>query len=163
MPEINFLLQVRVGRQLPWERGASFCIKEEEVLRFGNWCLALNWKGKFFSFSWLNVIDIHLSTWYPGTQNKTLPRLFRDLVSLSPGILGRGDTLWSLWASQRYLYFVVCSFYIFCICKVNLVVYSSSRELQEVTEPTLHRVGWRRSPLPAHCEFSPSLACIPAR
>ena len=36
MPEINFLLQVRVGRQLPWERGASFCIKEEEVLRFGN-------------------------------------------------------------------------------------------------------------------------------
>ena len=47
--------------------------------------------------------------------------------------------------------------------KVNLVVYSGKRELQEVSEPTLHRVGWRRTPLPAHCEFSLSLACIPAR
>merc|ERR1740123_1642439 len=37
------------------------------------------------------------------------------------------------------------------------------RELQEVSEPMLHRVGWRRTPLPAHCEFSLSLACIPAR
>ena len=47
--------------------------------------------------------------------------------------------------------------------KVNLVVYSGKRELQEVSVPTLHRVGWRRTPLPAHCEFSLSLACIPAR
>ena len=47
--------------------------------------------------------------------------------------------------------------------KVNLVVYSGRRDLQEVSEPTLHRVGWRRTPLPAHCEFSVSLACIPAR
>lgn len=47
--------------------------------------------------------------------------------------------------------------------KVNLVVYSGRRELQEVSEPMLHRVGWRRTPLPAHCEFSLSLACIPAR
>ena len=47
--------------------------------------------------------------------------------------------------------------------KVNLVVYSGRRDLQEVSEPTLHRVGWRRAPLPAHCEFSVSLACIPAR
>jgi len=32
----SLLGQVRVGRQLPWERGASVCIKEEEVLRFEN-------------------------------------------------------------------------------------------------------------------------------
>lgn len=47
--------------------------------------------------------------------------------------------------------------------RVRLVVYSAGRQLQEVLEPTLHRVGWRRKPLPANCEFSPSLSCLPAR
>jgi len=110
----SLLGQVRVGRQLPWERGASFCIKEEEVLRHSEQDLAAAFSGSGLSVAWDS---------------------------------GEG----------RYLVESVTK------SKVNLVVYSSSRELQEVSEPTLHRVGWRRSPLPAHCEFSPSLACVPAR
>ena len=33
------------------------------------------------------------------------------------------------------------------------VVYSGVRELQEVQEATLHRVGWKRAPLPASCQL----------
>ena len=58
----SLLGQVRVGRQLPWERGASLCIKEEEVLRFEN-----------------DVKDADLPI-FSGTQSKTLPQHFREPV-----------------------------------------------------------------------------------
>jgi len=110
----SLLGQVRVGRQLPWERGASVCIKEEEVLRHSEQDLAAAFSGAGLSVAWDSGEGRYLVE--SGSQ-----------------------------------------------AKVNLVVYSGRRELQEVSEPMLHRVGWRRTPLPAHCEFSLSLACIPAR
>ena len=65
--------QVRVGRQLPWERGASVCIKEEEVLRFENYM-----KKDHSIFS--------------GTLSKTLLQHSLELVFRWPGTLERGGT-----------------------------------------------------------------------
>jgi len=47
--------------------------------------------------------------------------------------------------------------------RVKLVVLSQKRELQEVMEASLHRVGWKRKPLPSSCQYSSSLDCVPAR
>ena len=68
--------QVRVGRQLPWERGASLCIKEEEVLRFETYVIT-------------NANPMSLSS---GIQSKTLQQLFLELVCQWPGTQERGDT-----------------------------------------------------------------------
>ena len=65
--------QVRVGRQLPWERGASVCIKEEEVLRFENYM-----KKDHSIFS--------------GTLSQTLLQHSLELVFRWPGTLERGGT-----------------------------------------------------------------------
>lgn len=46
---------------------------------------------------------------------------------------------------------------------VKLIVFADDKKLQEISEPTYHRVGWKRRLLPAHCEFSPSLDCFPKR
>ena len=63
-----------MGRQLPWERGASVCIKEDEVLRFENYVK----EGDQLIFS--------------GTLSKTSLQHFLELVFRWPGTLERGGT-----------------------------------------------------------------------
>jgi len=46
---------------------------------------------------------------------------------------------------------------------VKLVVFADDKELQEVNEPTYHRIGWKRRLLPPNCEYSSSLDCFPKR
>ena len=62
-----------MGRQLPWERGASVCIKEEEVLRFEN----------------LEEADHSI---FSGTLRETSLQHFPELVFRWLGTLERGGT-----------------------------------------------------------------------
>ena len=109
--------QVRLGRNLPWEESAYFCVFNEELMKYKESHI-----GNTFSESGL---DIH----YDSAEGRYLVTRPDKTVS---GM-------------------------------VKLIVFTKDDKLQEASEPTYYRIGWKRKILPQSCDYSPSLQCFPAR